>query len=121
MAVTVTVLQRGECDIYKVAGFAADTESSAPIAVPKHSDITIQAVGSFTGSLAVAVRGSNEIDKADSARTYLGLRDSNETALSFTAPDIVQVLESPVFIKLVATAGTGGAAVDFYIKALRKR
>lgn len=121
MPVTVTQLQRGECDIYKVSGFATNAESSDPIAILKHSDISIQAVGTFAGSIAVSVRGSNEVDKADSARTYIPLRDSNETVISFTAADLVQLLEAPVFLKFVSTAGTGGAAVDLYVKALRRR
>lgn len=121
MAVTVVALQRGECDVYKVGPFAANGESSDPISIPKHSDISIQAVGTFAGSLAIAARGSNEVDVADGSRTYQGLRDSNETALSFTAVDIVQVLESPVFLKFVSTAGSGGGAVYLYVKALRRR
>lgn len=120
MAVTTTQLVHGDIEIWKCSGFAALNDVSNPIPLPKHSDVTVHALGTFTGALSLALQGSNEYD-VNPPTSWIALRDSNETVIALTAADLVQVLESPVWMRVNATAGTGGAAVTVYIKAVRRR
>jgi VCBS repeat-containing protein len=121
MAVETTPVVRGELEVWKVTGLAASGDASDPIPFPKHCDVSIQAVGTFAGSISIAVQGSNEYDVEHASRTYQALRDSNESVIAITAADLVQLLESPVFIRIAATAGTGGADVTVYVKGARRR
>jgi hypothetical protein len=119
MAVTTTKLKEGANEIWKLSGFATSGDASSWIRVPKHSDRNVHALGTFAGSISLQVQGSNEADQ-DIPTSGIPLRDSNETVIALTAPDLVQILENTEWIRVVATAGTGGANATVYLKFVRR-
>ena len=111
----------GRMEIIKLAGFLASGDVSDPINLALYSEISIHALGSFTGALSLQVQGSNEFDQNGAGITsWIPLRDSNETVIAFLAADLVVVLESPVWMRILATAGAGGGNASVYIKGLRR-
>ncbi len=119
MAVTSQRLNKGANEIWKLSGFATNGDASQWIRVPKHSDRNVQFLGTFAGSISIAIQGSNEADQT-SPTSPIALRDSNETVIAGTAADLVQILENTEWIRAVATAGTGGASVTVYLKFVRR-
>lgn len=72
-----------------------------PVKYPKHSDKSIQVLGTFGGA-TVALHGSN-----DAGVTYAPLNTPASAAIGINAAGIKAVLENTEFIKPVATGGTG--------------
>ena len=91
-------------------GLAASADVGTPITVPPHVNwLTVAVEGTFTGSLAIQLQGSND------GTNYHQLKDITNTAISFTAAGIVAFQNPPKYIKPVATAGSGGAVANVYI------
>lgn len=72
-----------------------------PVHYPKHSDKSIQVLGTFGGG-TIALHGSN-----DGGTTYAPLNTPASVAIGIAAAGIKAVLENTEFIKPVATGGTG--------------
>lgn len=118
MAVVTTKITEGRNEIWKITGLATSGDVSTWIRAPKHADRNVHAFGTFAGSISLAIQGSNEADVA-TPTSAIALRDSNETVIAITAADLVQVLENTEWVRVNATAGTGGADVTVYIKFMR--
>lgn len=122
--VTRKQLQKGgRMEIWKLpdtgSGFVASGDVSDPINLALYSEISVHALGTFAGAISLAVEGSNEYD-APAPTSWIPLRDSNETVIAMIAADLLVVLESPVWLRVRATAGAGGANVTVYVKGLRR-
>lgn len=90
--------------------FAASADVGTVTSIPAHvQELTIQAVGTFTGSLAIQLQGSND------GTNFSQMKDKANTAISLTDASIIKIDNPPKFIKPVATAGTGGAAASVLI------
>lgn len=72
-----------------------------PVHYPKHSDKSIQALGTFGGA-TVALHGSN-----DGGVTYAPLNTPASAAIGITVAGIKAVLENTEYTKPVMTGGTG--------------
>lgn len=77
-----------------------------------YNDKTVQALGTFAGSLGITWEGS-----LDGGTTWAALRDLNHTALVQTAVGIEGVEQAVPLIRPRATAGSGGADVDVWLFA----
>lgn len=95
---------------YAWTGFAASADFGTLLTIPAHvQELSIQAVGTFTGSLAVQLQGSND------GVNFAQLKDKSNTAISLTDSSIIRFDNAPQFIAPVATAGSGGANVKILI------
>jgi hypothetical protein len=94
-------------------GIATSGDVGTPVTVPAHiQNLSFAVVGTFTGSLAVQLQGSPD------NTNYVQLKDISGTAVSLTANGIVYLSNMPKYIKPVATAGTGGAAVNAFLHGM---
>ena len=98
----ITKVSRG---VYKVV-WAALTESDTATAVTKKmgipffNDKSVQAEGSWGSGGTMQFHGSND------ETVFTTLRDPGGTVISFTADDLIQVLENCSAVKPVLSAGT---------------
>lgn len=97
----------GEDGLYNFTwdAMAASADVGVPITIPAHvRDLVIQAGGTFGGSLAIQLQGSNN------GTDYYQLKDTGGTVISLSTTTGVAFANPPKFIKPVATAGSGGGA-----------
>lgn len=91
-------------------GIAASGDIGSAITIPAHvRELVVQAVGTFTGSLAIQLQGSND------GVNFYQLKDNTGTAISLTSTTGVGFTNPPKFIQPVATAGSGGASANVLI------
>lgn len=96
--------------------FAASGDVGTPFKVPAFMrELTVQTTGTFTGSLAIQLQGSND------GTNYSQLSDVANAAISMTTTAIVRVNNPPKYIKPVATAGSGGAAASVFLHGIGMR
>jgi hypothetical protein len=69
-----------------------------------YNDKSLHVYG-IPGGATVTFEGSNE--DAPSASNAVGLTDPTQTAISFTAKGLRQVLENPLFVRPKVTGGDG--------------
>lgn len=94
-------------------GFAASGDVGTEVQVlGPYNDKTVQALGSFTGSLAITWQGS-----LDGGVTWAALRDLNHTSLVQSAAGIEGVEQAVPLIRPLATAGSGGGDADVWLFA----
>lgn len=74
-----------------------------PVSYPKHSNKSIQVLGTFGGA-SVAIQGSNDI--VGTPTNFASLNDPGGTVIAITSAKIKAVLENTVHIQPVATGGT---------------
>lgn len=91
-------------------GFAASADVGDAIAWGSWNDVTVQALGTFAGSISVLLEGS-----LDGGTTWFQLTDLNNTSIAFTAAGGKGVAEAVPMIRPRATAGSGGADVDIWL------
>lgn len=91
-------------------------DTSAPLVCPHYSDKNLQVTGTFAGT-TVAVKGSNQLGVAPpDAALFLPVHlPDGTTAISYTAAGMKQILESPFWLMLDASAG---AAADLEARLL---
>ena len=95
--------------------FVASADVGTAIDVNRHTRITVQMVGTYTGGLTVIAEGSLE----DASPTnFFPLTNGSGTPVSFAADGGMLVGENVKWIRLRATEGTGGASVTGYILAV---
>ena len=68
--------------------------------------ISMQATGTFSGSAAIALHGSND------GTNYAALNDRSGTAISLTAAGLVSCGDAPLYLKPVLSSGDGSTDVD---------
>ena len=105
VAITPVVLKMSR-GVYRVR-WEGMTEADAALAitadegVPFFNDKSVQAEGTWGSGGTFQFHGAN-----DSA-VFTPLRDPGGTVISFTADDLIQILENCVAVKPVISAGTG--------------
>lgn len=96
---------RDATKVYEWTGLL-NTDTGAPIHVPEHTDIAVQALGTLGAGGVVTIEGTLETIAVPTI--YGGLSVPAGTALTLTAIGMVkQVLEHPVQIRPSITAGDG--------------
>ena len=78
-------------------------DDGAWVLLGHYNDKSLHVYGTFGGA-TVTFEGSNEDAPSSEA---VGLTDPTQTAISFTAKGLKQVLENPLFIRPVVTGGDG--------------
>ena len=112
---TASELADGISRHFSWAPFAAVGDVSPALEVIRHTRMTAQVVGTYTGGLTLIAEGSLE----DTAPTnFFPLTNGLGDAVSFTANGGMIVGENVKWIRLRATAGTGGASVTGYLLAV---
>jgi hypothetical protein len=102
-------------------GFAADADTGQAVALPVDAKrVTVQALGTFTNSLSVAMLGSN-----DGGNTWVALHSSmtssgDPAVIALAAAGLVELLEMPDMVKPDPTAGSGGDDVDIHMIVYRE-
>lgn len=102
---------------YSWTPFAADLDVGDPLDVTRHTRMTVQTVGSYVGGLTVIAEGSLVAAPSTDA-DYFPLTNGSGTAVSFGSIGGMLVGENVKWIRLRATAGSGGASVTGYILAV---
>ncbi len=106
----------GLAEHHKFAVFAASGDVGTAINVFRHTRITVQVVGTFTGGLDIIAEGSLE---DTSPTNFFPLTEADGTAVEFLAVAGGKlVAENVKWIRLRATDGSGSATVTGYILAL---
>lgn len=102
--------------VYEWTGLL-NTDDGAPLRIPLHSDITIQALGTLGVGGVVTVEGTLDTATTPPAGNYGGLSVPAGTPLTLTAIGMIkQVLEHPVQIRPRITAGDG--ATNFTVRVI---
>lgn len=107
----------GENVIFTKHVLAAVNDTTNPVMLPAHSDISVQVFGSLSTS-TVTIQGSNETSSPSNWSTLNDSRGETNGA-TFTAADLRQINESPVWIRATLTAGTD-TNITVCIKAVRR-
>lgn len=95
-------------------GFATSGDVGTPITFSAWSDKTWVVTGTFTGSLAITFQGSNDgVNWAPLTGRAGGAQTATTAATVFTSAD------RPVYVRPLATAGTGGASVTVSVACHR--
>lgn len=114
---TETEIADGIARQYAWGPFVEDADVGLPLDVTRHTRITIQCVGSWAGGLTVIAEGSL-VPTPSADADYFPLTNGAGTAVSFTASGMMLVGENIKWIRLRATAGSGGASVTGRIIAV---
>lgn len=91
-------------------GFAASGDVGEAVAWNGWNDCTMQALGTFAGSISITMQGS-----LDGGTTWFALTDLNATTIALTAAGGKGISEVVPLIRPAATAGSGGADVDVWL------
>lgn len=89
---------------------AMDTDdASSLLKVPDFSDKTVHVYGTFGAGGSVTIQGSNKPD--EDGTTMATLHKTDLSALTFTTAGIFTILENPLWIRALVTAGDGTTAI----------
>ena len=81
------------------------------ISLPKHSDRSIQVLGTFGAGGTCTIQGTN----MDASETWATLNDPQGSALTVTTAKIETILENTYKIRPNITAGDGTTLLDVYL------
>lgn len=119
-SVTPTSFDTGLGDVFAYAWVLANGDTGVAIKTANFSDKCVQIDGTFGASGSVTLRGSNKAAPSDAtAGDWFTLTDPQANALTKTAAAGEQVLENPLWISPIVTAGDGTTALNIRIIAKR--
>lgn len=102
--------------VYEWAGLL-NTDTGAPVHVPLHADITVQALGTLGTGGVVTIEGTLDTVEVPPTASYGILQKPDSTPLTLTAIGMIrQALEHPVQIRPNITAGDG--ATNFTVRLI---
>jgi len=79
-----------------------ENDDGAPVSLAAYPDKTVQAIGDFTSGGAITMQGSND------GTNWATLTNPRGDAIVLTAATQIEVIaENPLFIRPIATAGSG--------------
>lgn len=84
-------------------------DSTSPLSLPHYSDKSVQVTGVFNGA-TVTLQGSNDVDPA--TVLWDTLHSPDMVALTFAASGMKQILENPLQIRALVSAGGGSTALN---------
>jgi len=117
--VGIPLLDAGVARHYTWTPFAASGDVGEAINVFRHTRVTVQLQGNdYTGGLVVIAEGSLLEEAPTAAADFFPLTNGVGDAVSFTADGGMLVAEDVKWIRLRATAGSGGASANGYILAV---
>ena len=113
------ILSDGIARHYQWTPFAESGDVGVAINVFRHTRITVQLHGAdYTGGLTIIAEGSLLDAIPTTNSDFFPLTNGAGGAVSFTADGGMVVIENVKWIRLRATAGSGGAAANGYILAV---
>lgn len=106
----VVVNQQGNQSVRTAAWVLATGDTGVEVGFADFADRSVQVSGTFGGA-TITLEGSNN------GTDWVGLRDPQGVAISFTAAGLKQVLESTLLVRPVIT---GGAASSVNVTLLMR-
>lgn len=94
-------------------GLATSGDVGVAVTLAAWSDKTFVVSGTFTGSPAVVIEGSND------GTNWVSLSNRQGTAMSFTAGAMNTSQDRPVFVRPRMAAGSGGANINVTVACHR--
>lgn len=90
-----------------------DTDSGSAVLVAPYTNITVQAVGDFGTGGAITMQGTVD------GTTWVALLDADdgEVALLDTSTRILKIMQNPLKIRPLITAGSGTVDLDIHMIA----
>lgn len=86
-------------------------DTGESISLPKHSDRSIQVIGTFGGGGICTIQGTN----MNTGETWATLADPQDNALIITSAKIKAILENTYKIRPNITAGDGTTNLNVYL------
>lgn len=106
---------------FNQTGFAANADRGAKTEIGAYSDMSVQATGTFTGSLALKIQGSNkESPNEANDDDWFTLDDPQGNEISLTAVGGIQIGTIARWVRGAATAGSGGASAQLHFFGRRR-
>ena len=101
-------IPRGVHVYYNTVALDSDDTTNL-INVANYSDKTVHVYGTFGSGGSVTIKGSNKPD--EDGTTVVALHKTDLSALTFTTAGCFTILENPLWIQAVVTAGDGTTAL----------
>jgi hypothetical protein len=98
----------------------ANGDTGQWVALPFHTDYTVEVVGTFGAGGSVQLEGSNDVVNSPSVQTILNDARGKGNPLVFTSADIRTVLDCPTQIRPNCTAGDGTTSLIVRVKAIKR-
>lgn len=93
-----------------------NTDTGVAISAAKFKDKTVHIYGTFGAGGSVTLRGSNKAAPSDATSgDWVTLTDAQANAITKTADAIEVLLEGPLWISPICTAGDGTTAITLDI------
>ncbi len=94
-------------------------DTGAPLQIPSMSDKTVHIFGTFGSGGSVTLQGSNDprVLTNPGSAVWVALTDPQGNAITKTAAAIEALLENPIFIRPIVTAGDGSTDLTVIISA----
>lgn len=90
------------------------------VALPFHTDYTVEVVGTFGVGGSIRLEGSNDVVASPSVQTVLNDARGAGNPLTFISADIRTVLDCPTQIRPSCTAGDGTTSLTMRVKAIKR-
>jgi len=118
--ITPTYTRTGLSRMRNVSWTLALNDTGAPVKMPQYRDKTVDIYGTFGASGSVTLRGSNKPDAAAAtAGDWFTLTDAQANAITKTAKAGEAILENPLWISPICTAGDGTTAITVAINGVK--
>jgi hypothetical protein len=99
----------------------ANGDTGAPVRIPAHADITVQARGTMGVGGSVTMEGTMDDALTPAGGSYGSLHKTDLTNATFTVTgSLLQVLEHPLQIRPNCTAGDGTTSIIIDILVVRQ-
>ena len=86
-----------------------------------YTDKTVQVYGTLSTGGSITLRGSNKENPDETvAADWFNLNDPTQTALTFTALGGKQVLENPMWLSPICSAGDGSTSLNMAVTAIKR-
>lgn len=97
------------------------TAYGAKVKTVDYADKTVHVYGTFGAGGSITIRGSNKENPVESTTAdWFNLNDPSKTALTFTGAGGEQILENPLWISPLVTAGDGSTSINVAITAIKR-